>query len=360
MNVVISNNSHVYQLLLTPPFRRAYSTLSVAESMESIMAMVESGHRIVIIDTELYDASGFDTVREIKKRWPETRVLLITHAGLDASEMRMAVDSGADEISILPIDKQEFLNQFLRLVGAPHRRLPRIDLTDTQEYVILKTMMGTEIRTRILNLHTAGCKLYFDAEMPSDDEVILIINGIEINSLIVWRRESSEGVLAGVSFTAPSPQARDIISELISWRMVQHDSTVSIHMRRSITSSLPFDSLVAKLQEHTGTVRFDLRRVTEITPPGAISWTYAISQLATDRILYSDVHAPVLFQMMMMPDRFPGHIESLRMTYHCPGCGVTYEEGLEHDTCMVCGGPLKHELPPDALQFAKSRIAPNP
>ncbi|MEJ2086244.1 MAG: response regulator transcription factor [Acidobacteriota bacterium] len=74
---------------------------------------------IVVMDMRLPDGSGIDACREIKMRWPETKVLILTSYAIDEALME-AFDAGADGYVLKRVDAEGLVDAVVR-VGEGER-----------------------------------------------------------------------------------------------------------------------------------------------------------------------------------------------------------------------------------------------
>lgn len=69
---------------------------------------------IVVMDVRLPDGSGIDACREIKKRWPETKVLILTSYAFDDALME-AFDAGAAGYVLKRVDAEGLVDAVVRV-----------------------------------------------------------------------------------------------------------------------------------------------------------------------------------------------------------------------------------------------------
>lgn len=74
---------------------------------------------IVVMDVRLPDGSGIDACREIKKRWPETRVLILTSYAFDDALME-AFDAGAAGYVLKRVDAVGLVDAVVRVGNGEH------------------------------------------------------------------------------------------------------------------------------------------------------------------------------------------------------------------------------------------------
>lgn len=74
---------------------------------------------IVVMDIRLPDASGIDACREIKRRWPETTVLILTSYAFDDALME-AFDAGAAGYVLKRVDAEGLVDAVVRVGNGEH------------------------------------------------------------------------------------------------------------------------------------------------------------------------------------------------------------------------------------------------
>ncbi len=73
------------------------------EALDLLGADLDMDDTVVLIDIRLPDTSGHDLMAEVKRRWPDLPAFMVTAFGEDDNR-RQAVDAGADEFVIKPVD----------------------------------------------------------------------------------------------------------------------------------------------------------------------------------------------------------------------------------------------------------------
>ncbi len=73
------------------------------EALDLLGADLDTDDTVVLIDIRLPDMSGHDLMAEVKRRWHDLPVFMVTAFG-DDDNRRHAVDAGADEFVTKPVD----------------------------------------------------------------------------------------------------------------------------------------------------------------------------------------------------------------------------------------------------------------
>ena len=89
------------------------------EHVKNILAaeeyLAEELPPLIILDNKLPDGYGVDYISHLKKRYPSTKIIMIT--GFDASVKDVAMENGADLFLEKPFTKQEFLTAIKSLLN---------------------------------------------------------------------------------------------------------------------------------------------------------------------------------------------------------------------------------------------------
>lgn len=158
-----------------------------AASAEEGLALLEQGaFDLVLSDIRMPGASGFDVLRQVKERWPQLPVILITGHG-DVAGAVAAIKQGAFDYVIKPVDADPFEatvrralehgrlrreNDFLRrelaagsalgqrMIGSSPRMrevfdvLDRVAATDSTVLLVSETGTGKELAAQTIHLRS--------------------------------------------------------------------------------------------------------------------------------------------------------------------------------------------------------------
>ena len=101
--------------------RQGLYVLHFASSGEGALAMLSEGirpHLIVILsDINMPGMDGLTLLGEIKRRWPELTVMMVTAYG-DEQRRRVAHDHGAADFIAKPVDFNSLKQQLEQMVSA--------------------------------------------------------------------------------------------------------------------------------------------------------------------------------------------------------------------------------------------------
>ncbi len=90
-----------------------YSVDSLADARAALDACVVSRPNLVVTDLRLQDADGLTFLKELKSRWPQLPVIILTGHGT-ISEAVQATQCGAFGYLVKPVGKEELLGQVQR------------------------------------------------------------------------------------------------------------------------------------------------------------------------------------------------------------------------------------------------------
>jgi CheY-like chemotaxis protein len=97
--------------------RNGRIALRFATSGDDALALLaENGsadHIVLLSDINMPGMSGLDLLREVKRRWPAVKVIMVSAYG-DADNRRQAADLGANAFVVKPVD----FNQLRAALGA--------------------------------------------------------------------------------------------------------------------------------------------------------------------------------------------------------------------------------------------------
>src|SRR5215468_7402242 len=101
--------------------RQGLYVLHFAQSGEAALKMLGEGIRpeliVILSDINMPGMDGLTLLGEIKRRWPELAVMMVTAYG-DDERRRMAVERGAAKFLAKPVDFDYLKQQLLQLPSA--------------------------------------------------------------------------------------------------------------------------------------------------------------------------------------------------------------------------------------------------
>ena len=91
--LIVDDEAMIRHLLVTYLERKGWRSESAATGAVAIAALEREAASCVIVDVHLGTESGYDVMRVIAERWPETRIIAMTGSGLSLHEL--AREAGA-------------------------------------------------------------------------------------------------------------------------------------------------------------------------------------------------------------------------------------------------------------------------
>jgi DNA-binding response OmpR family regulator/nitrogen-specific signal transduction histidine kinase len=109
--LVVDDNAATRYAMRRVLERHGYPVMEAGTGGEGLTLLAKHSFAAVILDVNLPDMSGFDIVRQLRKR-PETRLLPVIHvsaASIETGDLITGLDAGADAYLIHPVDPDVLL-----------------------------------------------------------------------------------------------------------------------------------------------------------------------------------------------------------------------------------------------------------
>ena len=123
--LIVDDESDVVELFrqqFRREVRQGLYVLHFANSGEDALAKLGEGIRpqliVILSDINMPGMDGLTLLSEIKRRWPELRVMMVTAYG-DEERRRIAHDHGAADFIAKPVDFSLLKRQLEQLPSAP-------------------------------------------------------------------------------------------------------------------------------------------------------------------------------------------------------------------------------------------------
>ncbi len=99
--------------------KRGFDCQGVLDGVSALAALRENSFAVVLLDMRLPDLDGVSVLREIKKNWPATEVLILSgHASIRDGEEGLR--QGASDYLIKPVEFETLLEKIRAAnVGSP-------------------------------------------------------------------------------------------------------------------------------------------------------------------------------------------------------------------------------------------------
>jgi two-component system response regulator GlrR len=111
--LVVDDDSGARRLMETRLGAAGYAVETVGSAHAAFDACVLSRPNLVITELRMQDTDGLVFLKELKRRWPQLTVIIVTAHG-SISEAVQATQSGAFGYLVKPVDKEELLGQVQR------------------------------------------------------------------------------------------------------------------------------------------------------------------------------------------------------------------------------------------------------
>ncbi len=115
--LVVDQDPALRRLMETRLGAANYSVETVGDGSAAMDACVLSRPNLVIMDLRMKNADGLGFLKELKSRWPQLTVIILTSHGT-ISEAVQATQCGAFGYLVKPVDKEELLGQVQRATEA--------------------------------------------------------------------------------------------------------------------------------------------------------------------------------------------------------------------------------------------------
>lgn len=120
--LVVDDEKMFLETLVERLVSRGFDALGVTDGKDCLELMSRESFEVVVLDLKLASVSGLEILREIKKRWPATEVLMLTgHAsaetGIDGLKL------GAFDYLIKPAPMQELVRKIYQAVEHRSTRI---------------------------------------------------------------------------------------------------------------------------------------------------------------------------------------------------------------------------------------------
>lgn len=124
--LIVEDEAKLRQMLVRAVCDMDFESSSVGTAEAGLLAMEEQAHAIVLSDLNLPGIHGLEFCRQIRERWPETQILILTGYGdLDAAKTAIRLDVVDFLTKPCPLGELEFaLDRALR--RRRHHIIPHI------------------------------------------------------------------------------------------------------------------------------------------------------------------------------------------------------------------------------------------
>jgi two-component system, NtrC family, response regulator GlrR len=141
--LIVDNDPALRRLLTIRLGAASYEVESMDSAQAALDACVRSRPNLVITDLRMEDMDGLALLKELKSRWPELSVIILTAHGT-IPEAVQATQSGAFGFLVKPVEKSELLGQVQRAIAAS--TFTRIDGDWRSDIVSRSRLMEERLR----------------------------------------------------------------------------------------------------------------------------------------------------------------------------------------------------------------------
>jgi signal transduction histidine kinase len=142
-----------------------FTVIEARTGAEALRLIEIEKPKIVLLDVELPDITGFDVCAFVKKKWPEVMVLMTSLTFTDSAYRTRGLDSGADSYLVQPSEPVE--------LTAAINALLRIRKSEDDMRVLNETL-DQRVKERTAELEASNLKLKHEIEQRERAEAALV------------------------------------------------------------------------------------------------------------------------------------------------------------------------------------------
>ncbi len=105
--LIIDDDAHLSESLAEVLELEGFNCLQAGNAKDGIDSAIKNEPQVVIMDIQLPDSSGFQICQELRKRFKDAILIMMTGRFLSAEEKTQGFQLGADEYLTKPFDLQE-------------------------------------------------------------------------------------------------------------------------------------------------------------------------------------------------------------------------------------------------------------
>lgn len=368
MKILVSNNSQILKHLSSASFRHFDLQMLVATSgSEAVTKAVGQGPSLCILDAEMADLSGYQATIDIKQSLPHTRVVLVLGPRVNAAQMRLVADCGADEALVTPVEADHLYDVLALQLGMRRRGAERYSIA-------LAAVTSDGARTiagRVTNLSTDGARLLLEQPMAEGSRIRLDITpelgpAIAVDARVVWAQSRDRSCVVGAEFSELAPEIRSRLARLTLWDVTEEADGLRVVIKGDITEATRFEELLPILK---GKVRFDLSNLGYMNSLGVRDWVEMLNKAKLEGCELHACAVGFVLQAALVEGVTKGAtVVSFFAPYACEQCEHAEERLLQSAAilanedrmppvfaCPVCDGLLElDDIPSRYLAFLPS------
>ncbi|MDY6971932.1 MAG: response regulator [Thermodesulfobacteriota bacterium] len=116
--LVIDDEAQIRMMLRQMLEREGYDVETASDGGEGIRLFCENPFHLIITDILMPEKEGVETIMELKKKFPDIKIIAISGGGRMGPEpyLRMARSTGAMRTLAKPVDREEMLRAIRELL----------------------------------------------------------------------------------------------------------------------------------------------------------------------------------------------------------------------------------------------------
>jgi DNA-binding response OmpR family regulator len=119
--LIIDDDEHLSESLAEVLELDGFECFEAATAKDGIESAIKNNPKVVIMDIQLPDSSGFQICQELRRRFRDAILIMMTGRFLSAEEKTQGFELGADEYLIKPFDLQELSVRIRQLLSRSRR-----------------------------------------------------------------------------------------------------------------------------------------------------------------------------------------------------------------------------------------------
>ncbi len=106
-----------------------YEVVGAADGPAGLARLASRSFDLVLMDLVMPETSGLELVAEVRRRWPEVPLIVVTSVG-DVGSVVEAMQSGAQDYLLKPIDRDTLIRSIERVLERRHTQVENSRLVD--------------------------------------------------------------------------------------------------------------------------------------------------------------------------------------------------------------------------------------
>jgi CheY-like chemotaxis protein len=117
--LIVDDDSTIRHLIRRTLERTGHSMVEAENGREAIRTLAQKRADLVLLDLNMPEMEGIETVQEIRRTFPKTKIIVIS--GVETVYLRGSELLGADAALRKPFHPEELRETVARVLGAPDR-----------------------------------------------------------------------------------------------------------------------------------------------------------------------------------------------------------------------------------------------